>query len=218
MISRSCVCSQGSVDAVLADHFLPGPCSSSLLRWVNKRPGPVSNVWSPCEGSRDGKYIALLQKISSSGNIIYFLATVIENLLNQIDRDLLWLCLAFTGLAGWRLGLAARPQLLLSRAGSCQLSSPGAGSCHCDSLCQIKWSSLSIRQSQCILWSVLLRGPSAAEAERTFAENCCSITAIAGSIVTRPRVLPSETCFAAKSVNGGHHHLSCPRLCPACLG
>ena len=47
-------------------------------------------------------------------------------------------------------------------------------------------------------------------AERTFAGNCCGTAAIAGSVVTRSCVLPSKSGFAAKSVNGGHHHLSCP--------
>ena len=89
MISRSLVCSQGSVDSVLANHFLPRPGLSAPLS--KQKTGP--RVWAvQCDGSREQKKeIYLLQKISSLEIYnIYFLATEIENLnLNQIDRDLL---------------------------------------------------------------------------------------------------------------------------------
>ena len=237
MISRSCLQPrQCSPDAVLADHFLPGPgvwaeerrgeegppLSAPLSK--QKKPRPRVSCLEPvqCESLviRLGNihYISfLLQKLLWK---YIFFGSVIENLLNQIDRDLLWLCwpsLGWLPRPGCRAQAAAVKQ---SQAVSCP--GPGAVSCLAPrSLCQIKWSSRphGASGSRCILASQKYKrtiarpaaGYSTVMAERTFAENCCSISQPLGAGGDQAPCTP-ESCFTAKSVNGSHHHLSCPRL------
>ena len=140
MISRSCLQPrQCSPDAVLADHFLPGPSlrrgeegpplSAPLSK--QKKPRPRVSCLEPvqCESLviRLGNihYISfLLQKLLWK---YIFFGSVIENLLNQIDRDLLWLCwpsLGWLPRPGCRAQAAAVKQ---SQAVSCP--GPGVGSC-----------------------------------------------------------------------------------------
>ena len=144
MISRSCLQPrQCSPDAVLADHFLPGPgvwgeerrgeegppLSAPLSK--QKKPRPRVSCLEPvqCESLviRLGNihHISfLLQKLLWK---YIFFGSVIENLLNQIDRDLLWLCwpsLGWLPRPGCRAQAAAVKQ---SQAVSCP--GPGADSC-----------------------------------------------------------------------------------------
>ena len=202
MISRSLVCSQGSVDSVLADHFLPRPWLSAPLS--KQKTGP--RVWRSAVrwvSWAERKYIVLLQKISSLEIQYIFwqlkLKTWTWTKLTGICCDSAWPSLAG---ASWRLGLAALPQLRLSRAGpSCQLSSPGAGSsCQHDSLCQIKWSSLSeehqaaesVHPLKCTIARPECRGRKNICRKLLRHRGHCWLY----TVVTRPRVLPvSESCL-----------------------